>query len=65
MKAIEYGDLKYKSYYIYHGYGYAGIFDFVHEDYDGAEDAHDNRLGIGESIEDCINQIEEQINETL
>jgi len=63
MKAIEYGELKYKGYFIYHGY--TEKFNFVHEDYDGGPDSHDHRVGGGKSIEDCIEQIEEQINDEL
>jgi hypothetical protein len=35
-------------------------WSFVHDDYDGAEDAHDSRHGYGRSVQDCINQIEEE-----
>jgi hypothetical protein len=34
-------------------------FTFVHQDYDGAEDANDHRFGDGVSIQDCIEQIQE------
>ena len=37
-------------------------YDFVHEDYDGAEDAQDNRHGSGSSVEDCKAQIDELLN---
>lgn len=36
-------------------------FRFVHEDYDGADDAKDHRFGYGDSINDCIRQINEYI----
>jgi hypothetical protein len=32
---------------------------FYHDDYDGAEDAHDDRCGDGPSVEDCKRQIDE------
>jgi len=34
-------------------------YDFVHDDYDGAEDSNDNRCGSGESITDCARKIDE------
>lgn len=34
-------------------------FTFYHDDYDGAEDGNDNRAGTGETLQDCIDQIEE------
>jgi hypothetical protein len=34
-------------------------FHFYHDDYDGAEDANDNRCGHGSSIEDCMKQIDD------
>ena len=54
--------IMYQGYMIYHsGWVGFGEFTFVHTDYDGAEDANDHRCGGGESIEDCINQINEYI----
>ena len=38
-------------------------FKFVHDDYDGAPDANDHRHGFGESIQDCIHQINQYILE--
>jgi hypothetical protein len=32
-------------------------WNFVHEDYDGAPDANDNRCGTGKDVADCLNQI--------
>jgi hypothetical protein len=65
MVTIEYRNpIQYKGYKIYHG-GYMEPFAFVHDDYDGAPDAHDHRHGEAKSIEDCIDQIEEQINELV
>lgn len=43
---------------------------FVHDDYDGApihsesDDCPDHRCGFGASVEDCKQQIDEQIEET-
>lgn len=34
-------------------------YQFVHDDYDGADDAYDGRHGFGNSIEDCKDQIRE------
>lgn len=34
-------------------------WQWVHKDYDGAEDARDDRCGYGSSIEDCKLQIDE------
>lgn len=34
-------------------------FAFLHDDYDGAPDAHDNRHGFGTSVEDCRRRIDE------
>lgn len=36
-----------------------GSYAFVHDDYDGAPDAHDNRCGHGRTLQDCITQIDE------
>ncbi len=59
---LAFGQLTYRDYYIYNGYGYSGhAFDFCHTSYDGAEDARDYRHGQGDSIEDCMEQIDEQI----
>lgn len=52
----------YGEWRIYHNnaaMGRSSTFAFCHDDYDGAEDANDNRCGYGASIEDCINEIEE------
>lgn len=32
---------------------------FSHKDYDGAEDANDERCGMGTSLNDCLDQIDE------
>lgn len=37
-------------------------FEFVHNEYDGPED---NRLGTGNSIEDCKEQIDEKYDDSL
>ncbi len=59
---LAYGQLTYRDYYIYNGFGYSGLpFDFQHESYDGDPDSNDHRLGQGDSIEDCMEQIDEQI----
>ena len=38
-------------------------WQFVHEDYDGAEDSGDHRCGYGSSEEDCRRQIDEMIED--
>ena len=38
-------------------------YEYVHDDYDGAEDSHDNRCGYGESIEACKAEIDERFYE--
>lgn len=49
--------------------GYTIHFDtlagwlWVHDDFDGAPDAHDNRHGMGKSIEDCKEWIDEMEDE--
>ena len=37
--------------------------EYVHDDYDGAEDSHDNRCGYGESVEACKAEIGERFYE--
>lgn len=34
-------------------------YDFMHDDFDGADDANDTRCGCGSSIDDCKRQIDE------
>lgn len=34
-------------------------YGYYHDDYDGTEDANDNRFGHGASIADCVKQIDE------
>lgn len=51
--------LMYRGYLIYHnGGGWGGKFEFIHKDYDGEEDS---RFGHGESVEHCVEQINDQI----
>lgn len=38
-------------------------YEYVHDDYDGAEDSHDNRCGHGESVEACKAEIDERFYE--
>lgn len=35
-------------------------YAYCHDDYDGAEDAHDTRFGHGKSVEDCKQQIDDE-----
>ena len=66
MKTIAFRELIYRDYFIYHGYGYSNkAFDFCHNSYDGAPDSNDHRLGQGDSLEDCMEQIDEQIENEL
>jgi len=36
---------------------------FVHDDFDGAPDAHDPRHGRGPTAQDCVRQIDEMMDE--
>lgn len=38
-------------------YGHLFTFAYMHDDYDGAEDAHDTRHGYGATIEACKQEI--------
>ena len=38
-------------------------YEYVHDDYDGAEDSCDNRCGYGESVETCKAEIDERFYE--
>lgn len=53
----------YQDYRIYMDTNWFGKWTFVHDSYDGAPDAKDNRHGFGSSIDDCIKQINEYILE--
>lgn len=56
----------YRGYRIYHNgsiWPNYEKFEFCHEDYDGAPDSHDHRFGHGHTLEDCIKNINEQIEE--
>ena len=44
--------------YEVHGHQY----DYVHDDYDGAEDAGDNRFGIAHTVEEAKQLIDEHEN---
>lgn len=35
-------------------------YEYVHDDYDGADDANDNRCGYGRTVEDCKKEIDER-----
>lgn len=71
LESIKTGTLTYENPVMYQGYRIhhnganekAIPYTFQHEDYDGADDAHDHRYGFGSSIEDCIRQINEYILE--
>lgn len=58
----------YKSYSIEYNPKPIGIrscdWDFSIDGYDGAPDSGDIRMGTGGSIEDCLEQIEDIINES-
>lgn len=56
--------ITYRDYKIYHSTdSWVEKWSFVHDSYDGAEDAHDHRHGSAKSIEDCIVAINEQIKD--
>lgn len=40
-----------------------GDWQYVHDDYDGAEDAHDNRYGHAASLEACKAEIDELLED--
>lgn len=33
-------------------------YEFVHDDYDGADDSNDGRCGYGKSVEECKHEID-------
>ena len=35
-------------------------WEYVHDDYDGAPDAEDNRCGHGHTVAECIDEIDER-----
>ena len=37
------------------------MWSYVHDDYDGAPDGNDDRFGHADSLDDCIDEIEERI----
>lgn len=57
------GKVEYKDFYITYWMKPIPMrdhdYEFAHDSYDGAEDAHDNRYGSGSSLEDCKRQIDE------
>ena len=56
--------IMYRDYRIYHSdNSWVEKWSFVHENYDGAEDAHDHRYGDAKTIEECIVSINEQIKD--
>lgn len=56
----------YGKYRIYHNtIGFGGKWHFSHDDYDGAPDSNDNRAGEGDTVEECLEQIQEQIDEAF
>lgn len=70
LDSIKTGTLTYDNPLIYQGcriyHNDGGPFQayaYQADDYDGAPDAHDNRFGFGDSVTDCINQINEYILE--
>lgn len=69
-EAIEKNIVTYQNAIMYRGYrihhrdsAYDKRWSFIHDDYDGAEDAHDHRLGSESTIEECIVAINEQIKD--
>lgn len=55
--------INYKKFRIYTSMTGFVKYEFSHEDYDGAPDAHDKRCGTANSIEEAIDQIIELNNE--
>ena len=63
MRLTYENPLRYGDYIIYYDYTeWGGRYYFVHTDYDGAPDANDNRIGNAETIEECIELIDELEN---
>jgi len=50
--------LEYRGYLIFQGSNHLK-YDFIHKEYDGADDAFDPRCGGANTIEDCIAYIDE------
>lgn len=63
MKTVIGGELRIEvalnRWTIYHDRGFGGPWHYVHVDYDGAPDAYDNRHGSANTVEECIQAIEE------
>ena len=57
---IQYGIAGFRIYVANHCFV---NYEYVHDDYDGAEDSHDNRHGHGESVETCKAEIDERFYE--
>lgn len=54
-----YNPIWYRRYRIYLNSDFGPAFKYVHDDYDGAPDAYDDRNGYGNSIEECKEQIDD------
>lgn len=55
--------LRYRGYLIFHSdHGYGGKYEFAHKEYDGPGD---NRLGSAQTIEECVVEINEQIESSI
>ena len=39
-------------------------YEYVHDDYDGAPDAGDNRCGHGQTVEECKAEIDQYIEDS-
>lgn len=54
-------NIHYKGYAIYRIYdsGNQYLYAYCHDDYDGAEDAHDLRFGYAMTPTECVNEIDE------
>lgn len=54
--------IMYRGYRIYHSdNAWVDKWSFIHDSYDGSEDANDHRYGDAKTIEECIVAINEQI----
>lgn len=49
----------YRGFRIYKSWSGFVNWEYVHDDYDGAEDARDNRCGYGQTIDECKAEIDE------
>ncbi len=52
--------IRYKGYRIYVAPGQPDGWSYVHDDFDGADDANDSRYGYADTVEACKAEIDER-----